>query len=70
LTSHPVYFDPQGIAWEQFHTLASIPVFSEAAPPQANASACCAEGMPRGKSVAIPVKAAGSCCGRRWRPTS
>jgi len=22
--------DPQGIAWEQFHTLANIPVFSEA----------------------------------------
>jgi len=34
--------DPQGIAWEQFHTLGSIPVFSEAA-PQADepASACC-----------------------------
>lgn len=32
--------DPQGIAWEQFHTLDSIPVFSEARPdPDA---ACCA----------------------------
>ena len=40
--------DPQGIAWEQFHTLDSIPVFSEARPASAaaqaepQASACCA----------------------------
>lgn len=33
--------DPQGIAWEHFHTLDNIPVFSEAA-PKADASACCA----------------------------
>lgn len=26
--------DPQGIAWEHFHTLGNIPVFSEAAPPR------------------------------------
>jgi len=32
--------DPQGIAWEQFHTLGNIPVFSEAKP--AAGSACCA----------------------------
>ena len=36
--------DPQGIAWEQFHTLDSIPVFSQksSAPNQASAPACCA----------------------------
>jgi len=33
--------DPQGIAWEQFHTLASIPVFSET-PEADETSACCA----------------------------
>jgi lactoylglutathione lyase len=33
--------DPQGIAWEHFHTLGSIPVFREAAPAEATA-ACCA----------------------------
>jgi hypothetical protein len=33
--------DPQGIAWEQFHTLANIPVFSETAKGD-GASACCA----------------------------
>ena len=65
--------DPQGIAWEHFHTLGDIPVFSEgskatAAPaaeaaPQANA--CCAA-KPAAKPVAIPVNAAAaasrSCC--------
>lgn len=35
--------DPQGIAWEQFHTLGNIPIFREApaATPDSNA-ACCA----------------------------
>ena len=53
--------DPQGIAWEHFHTLGDIPVFSEKEKAQAapEASACCA---PRGKPVGIPVKAATSCC--------
>lgn len=34
--------DPQGMAWEQFHTLDSIPVFSQAKPvPAPGAAACC-----------------------------
>ncbi len=40
--------DPQGVPWEHFHTLADIPVFST--------------GRPAPKAIAIPVKAAGSCC--------
>lgn len=35
--------DPQGLAWEHFHTLANIPVFSEAAPvvePSIKAACC------------------------------
>jgi catechol 2,3-dioxygenase-like lactoylglutathione lyase family enzyme len=52
--------DPQGIAWEHFHTLSDIPVFREV-PKPAVASACCAPGS-RGKAVGIPVKTAGSCC--------
>lgn len=52
--------DPQGIAWEHFHTLGDIPVFNEkAVPAAADAPACC---TPRGKPVGIPVKAEGSCC--------
>ena len=70
--------DPQGIAWEHFHTLADIPVFNEAAAPAATGSACCAPAVapvatraqatasctpkPRGKAIGIPVKSATSCC--------
>ena len=46
--------DPQGIAWEHFHTLDSIPVFSETAKTASDA-ACCATPSPRGKPVGIPV---------------
>lgn len=55
--------DPQGIAWEQFHTLDNIPVFSEAQIHAAEAaSACCATPTPSGRPVGIAVKAASSCC--------
>ena len=55
--------DPQGIAWEHFHTLDNIPVFSEAKPTaSADASACCATPGPRGKPVGIAVTSASSCC--------
>ncbi|MBN8489467.1 MAG: VOC family protein [Burkholderiales bacterium] len=61
--------DPQGIAWEHYHTLGDIPVFSEARAATAE-SACCtpkSEAAPvtRGKPIGIPVAAAGpksSCC--------
>jgi lactoylglutathione lyase len=48
--------DPQGVAWEQFHTLDSIPTFSQT---QARAGGCCA-----GQSAAdekTPAKAT-ACC--------
>jgi len=55
--------DPQGIAWEHFHTLGNIPVFSEAkASDAADGSACGAGPAPRGKPVGIAVKASASCC--------
>ncbi len=64
--------DPQGIAWEHFHTLGSIPVFSES-PAPAGERACCAPATvpraddcctptPRGKPVGVPVAGPGSCC--------
>ena len=34
--------DPQGIAWEHFHTLGQIPVFREAAAEAGPMAACCA----------------------------
>ena len=50
--------DPQGIAWEHFHTLGDIPVFNEAAPSSAP-GACCTP------SAAAPAPAAprAACCG-------
>ena len=55
--------DPQGIAWEQFHTLNGIPTFSEGdGDTKAAASACCAGDPPRGQPVGIPVRSATSCC--------
>lgn len=49
--------DPQGIAWEHFHTLGDIPVFNEAALSSA-AGACCTP------SAAAPAPAAprAACC--------
>ena len=68
--------DPQGIAWEHFHTLANIPVFHEAplavaadaldaavdATLPAAAACCPPAAQPRGKAIAVPIKAAGACC--------
>ena len=66
--------DPQGIAWEHFHTLGNIPVFSEGQATDA-ASACCTPTVtavaepsaccapaPRGKPIGIAVKSSTSCC--------
>lgn len=44
--------DPQGIAWESYHTLDSIPTFNEANDASADNNACCAPAAP----VAVPVK--------------
>lgn len=57
--------DPQGIAWEQYHTLDNIPVFSEPAKADAPApTPCCAGPTTRGKPVGVAVKAgaSSSCC--------
>ena len=70
--------DPQGIAWEHFHTLADIPVFNEVPAPAESPSACCtpaaaaaaATSEPavccaptmRGKPVGVAVKSSTSCC--------
>jgi catechol 2,3-dioxygenase-like lactoylglutathione lyase family enzyme len=47
--------DPQGVAWEQFHTLESIPTFSAT---KASAGGCCAAGPATGAKE--PAKA--KCC--------
>jgi catechol 2,3-dioxygenase-like lactoylglutathione lyase family enzyme len=54
--------DPQGVAWEHFHTLGNIPVFSQReAQPAAEGSACCAPKTGSGRPIDIPVSAK-SCC--------
>lgn len=48
--------DPQGVAWEQFQTLADIPVFGNGR-EEAGASACCPPRAP-----AATAAKTGSCC--------
>jgi len=68
--------DPQGIAWEHFHTLGNIPVFNEASAPVGTPSACCAPAATaaaaepaaccapttRGKPVGLAITSSSSCC--------
>jgi lactoylglutathione lyase len=66
--------DPQGIAWEHFHTLDDIPVFSQKQPVADAGHACCAtpaQAAPkpaaaqRGRPIGIAIaeaKPASSCC--------
>ncbi|MES2786441.1 MAG: ArsI/CadI family heavy metal resistance metalloenzyme [Pseudomonadota bacterium] len=62
--------DPQGIAWEQFHTLTDIPVFSEkreAAAEPAAAQSCCPGASPTAAASTasgdtIPARKASACC--------
>jgi lactoylglutathione lyase len=55
--------DPQGIAWEHFHTLGDIPTFGQGrvAPTEPTASACCGPSKAVPAAAAAPQKAA-SCC--------
>ena len=52
--------DPQGIAWEHFHTLDSIPTFSQ--PAVEAATGCCGTAAPRGKPLEVATKSASTCC--------
>lgn len=55
--------DPQGVAWEQFHTLGDIPVFNEVSQP-APGAACCAPAKPTATACCAPNDVAtANCCG-------
>lgn len=56
--------DPQGVAWEHYHTLGDIPVFNEktTAPAEEKAASACCAPRTSGKPVGVPVKSASSCC--------
>lgn len=62
--------DPQGIAWEHFHTLGNIPVFHEKPAPTdpASPSACCAPTTPA--ASAAPRAAASAGCAPATASTS
>ncbi len=63
--------DPQGVAWEQFHTLGNIPTFNEghAQPTAPSAQVCCAPAAPETEAKsggccapAANAASAGGCC--------
>ncbi len=62
--------DPQGVAWEQFHTLGNVPMFGaprEVAEADGDASTCCASqdaaARPTsGKPVGVAVRSSSPCC--------
>lgn len=59
--------DPQGIAWEQYHTLGDIPVFNEPAKStEQQATACCAQPANVPNTV-VAAEPAASCCGSASR---
>lgn len=66
--------DPQGIAWENFHTLSSVPVFGGNGPELLRAAACApaaGEEMSAGckpAPVAASAAAAKSSCGPKAAP--
>ncbi|RTZ40645.1 glyoxalase/bleomycin resistance/dioxygenase family protein [Candidimonas sp. SYP-B2681] len=54
--------DPQGIAWEHFHTLENIPVFGQSAEQRKPAApACCAASTP-GKPKGTARESTSACC--------
>lgn len=58
--------DPQGIAWETFHTLGNIPVYGEDAAAGPADAACCVplakQGAGAESSCCVPNKEASACC--------
>ena len=52
--------DPQGLAWENFHSLETIPVFGQEAAAKEAGGACCIPLAPSGQTGA--KSSSGSCC--------
>lgn len=51
--------DPQGVAWESFHTLGSVPTYGESRASATDASACCS---PAPEAVPLPRTATKTAC--------
>ncbi|SHI12096.1 VOC family protein [Pollutimonas bauzanensis] len=54
--------DPQGIAWEHFHTLESIPVFGQSTEQRAPAASACCVSLTPGKPKGIDSESTSTCC--------
>jgi catechol 2,3-dioxygenase-like lactoylglutathione lyase family enzyme len=57
--------DPQGVAWETFHSLGSVPTFGDDAAAPAASAACCTPSQSAsccGPAVAAGSKARSGCC--------
>jgi len=54
--------DPQGIAWEAFHTLDSIPLFGAETESETAAAACCSPKTIAAAEVRDSTMPAGRCC--------
>ena len=56
--------DPQGIAWEHFHTLGNIPVFSDsqASTAESNSACCAPKAAEPAAATALNTEPATACC--------
>ena len=54
--------DPQGIAWEHFHTLGNIPVFRASAESGTSAAGCCAPPDTPAQPGGVAASGTSSCC--------
>jgi catechol 2,3-dioxygenase-like lactoylglutathione lyase family enzyme len=54
--------DPQGIAWEAFHTLETIPLFGTTEATETAAGGCCSPNASAEPSSGDAAKAANRCC--------
>jgi lactoylglutathione lyase len=54
--------DPQGIAWEGYHTLGEVRYFSGDHPEAASESACCAPAPSASSACCTPAAAKTACC--------
>lgn len=53
--------DPQGIAWEHFHTLGTIPMFRDDAKEAAATTSCCTPSADQIKAASCCVPQSGCC---------
>ncbi|MFO1414269.1 MAG: ArsI/CadI family heavy metal resistance metalloenzyme [Burkholderiales bacterium] len=62
--------DPQGIPWEAFHTLDSIPVWGAGKAAEASTGGSCCSGAPKAKPGPAVVADSGCCAGAATSPRS